>query len=136
MRTKYGLNVKLLFIAVLVMLCLVSAPTVSAEPINRPANSPFWLADGQWLGTEIVRSNLYDLEPTVIYEPNAPDNQRFKMWWQGQKDWPSPVDELFNSENRIYFSSSEYGFQWSEPKVVFDPLFGSEPRITLLPIRQ
>lgn len=137
MFSKHSIKTKFAFIAVLLMTCiLVSTLPARAEWFNLPPDSPFWGAGGGWLNTDIVREGLYDLEPTALYEPNAPDNMRFKIWWQGQKNWPSADDERSFSENRIFYSFSEYGFVWTEPRPVYDtktngvfkPLFGAEPR--------
>lgn len=137
MFSKHSKKTKFAFITLLMMTCiLLSTLPVWAVWFNLPSNSPFWGAGGGWLNTDIVREGLYDLEPTALYEPNAPDNMRFKIWWQGQKDWPSTGDEQSFSENRIFYSFSEYGFVWTEPRPVYDtktngvfkPLFGVEPR--------
>ena len=81
---------------------------------------PFEHATADHMGTSIERANLYDLQPSIMYDESAPSSQRFKMWWLGQDSAlpPTPND-------RIYYAYSADGDNWSTPQIVLAPQHGA-----------
>ena len=61
--------------------CLEERRVMSAVTLaGNGGEFPFQGATAEYLGTSIRRDGLYDLKPTVLYEPE--DAARpFKMWW-------------------------------------------------------
>jgi hypothetical protein len=81
-------------------------------------DGPFDSMDVTYLGTSISRHNAYDLQPSVMYEPTDP-SRLYKMWWLGQYlQADGPAD-------RIYYSDSTDGDNWSTPLVVLQGQFGN-----------
>lgn len=81
---------------------------------------PFESATAEYLGTSIRRDGLYDLKPTVLFEPE--DVARpFKMWWLGRAS-----DSNGGPGDRIMFSHSLDGSTWNEPQTVLAPQLGAQ----------
>jgi hypothetical protein len=96
---------------------LLAAPAQATT--FRYSGSPFATATVTYAGTSIARQDLYDMQPSILYEPGAP-GKPFKMWWLGQYN-PGDADLApgnLDAGDRIYFSESADGSSWSAPTVV------------------
>ncbi len=116
----------------------------TVEPLE--PRLPFSVAPFDWtstyLGTDIQRGGATkaDLQPSIMYDlsdrrddnNNGIPDRLFKMWWLGHFDGepgekaPSNLD----AGDRILFSHSENGSNWSSPEVVLKGQGGIGGNIT------
>ena len=106
--------------ALTVLSVALTLPTVALgqQQFLAPA-FPFRDGSAEYLGPLNLtgRSDeLYDLQPSVMYEPD--DAARpFKMWWHGQNS----DAETSEPGDAIYFAHSIDGQNWSDPLLVLTP---------------
>lgn len=110
----------------IVMIC------VSQQIFAQGAIGPFEHTESVDLG-RATGVPSYDLQPTVLYDPDDPA-RLFKMWWLGSCEVEpgcgcvggiqdiEPCDHL--AGDRIYFSSSTDGAAWTDPVIVLKPQGG------------
>ena len=66
----------------------------------------------------------YDFQPTIIYDPLAPESRQFEMWWFGGVDpkiqgTPSDVvPQDLHVGDRIFYAHRSDGNSWSNSQVV------------------
>jgi hypothetical protein len=107
------------------------------ELLTTVVETPFATLTADYLGGSVDRSDPFtgDAQPTILYDPqdttdangNGVPDRLFKMWWLGSYDGRSAdlAPSHLHARDRIYFSSSEDGATWTQPRVVLKGTAGT-----------
>lgn len=126
---------KAMVFPVLLMVSSTYAVSAFAESIVLLGTEPFKSATATYLGTVLYDNYGYDLQPTVMYDPEDP-LRKYKMWWLCRfphSQWSESKDANPNTKgigigdqsDRICFSYSTDSNSWAPRQVVLKGAYGT-----------